>query len=66
MMRMPLLEAVKSRVLVGDGAMGTQLIEAGLPVVPVATLAFSVAACMEDPGAGVMVRVRPLMDRLVA
>ncbi len=31
-MRRPFLEAVKKRRLVGDGAMGTQLIEAGLPV----------------------------------
>lgn len=30
--RESLLSAVRSRVLVGDGAMGTQLIEAGLPV----------------------------------
>lgn len=31
-MRVPFLEAVKQRLLLGDGAMGTQLIEAGLPV----------------------------------
>lgn len=31
-MRVPLLKAVKNRLLLGDGAMGTQLIEAGLPV----------------------------------
>ena len=31
-MRIGFLEAVKQRLLLGDGAMGTQLIEAGLPV----------------------------------
>lgn len=31
-MRAPLLEVVKQKPLLGDGAMGTQLIEAGLPV----------------------------------
>ena len=31
-MRIPFLQAVKQRLLVGDGAMGTQLIEAGLAV----------------------------------
>jgi len=31
-MRVPFLETVKQRLLLGDGAMGTQLIEAGLPV----------------------------------
>ncbi|MGD9765361.1 MAG: homocysteine S-methyltransferase family protein [Candidatus Binatia bacterium] len=32
LLRPPFLEAVRTRVLVGDGAMGTQLFEAGLPV----------------------------------
>jgi len=31
-MRVPFREAVENRLLLGDGAMGTQLIEAGLPV----------------------------------
>jgi methionine synthase I (cobalamin-dependent) len=31
-MRVPFLEAVKQRLLLGDGATGTELIEAGLPV----------------------------------